>query len=84
MAIDAASKRFSMMSFSAPISLLVPAGSINAAQRATLSNLYNGITLATAIIPPPNIDIGVDCTIRPTVGLDCTMKATIGISCLLE
>ena len=46
MAIDTASKRFSMMGMGNPtITTVIPAGSVTSAQRATFINLYNGLIL---------------------------------------
>jgi len=46
MAIDTAEKRFSIMSFGQPFNKLrPPTGSVDAAERATLLDLYSGIAL---------------------------------------
>lgn len=48
MAVDTAEKRFSMMSFGQPFNKLrPPTGSVDAAERATLLDLYSGIALAS-------------------------------------
>ena len=46
MAIDSAEKRFSMMGFGVPfIKKVVPQGSLGATGRATMLDIYNGISL---------------------------------------
>jgi len=49
MAVDTAEKRFSIMGLGQPtIKLMTPTGSVNASQRATMIDLYSGITLSGA------------------------------------
>lgn len=53
MAIDTATKRFSMMGFGDPIvQLVVPSGSITVGDRATLIDLYSGIALDSPLVTP--------------------------------
>lgn len=51
MAIDTATKRFSLIGFGENFNLhTIPQGSVNAGERATLMDLYSGIPLASPAI----------------------------------
>lgn len=71
------------MGFGGSISYHVPAGSIDAAERATFLNLYSGIALTGDIEPPPNINISLSSTIFDKMGVNSYIDSIIGVSSTL-
>jgi hypothetical protein len=76
MAVDTANKRFSMMGLGMPHVLEVkPSGSVDAATRSTLLNLYEGITLDDSAIWTPQANDGSSWSAQSLDGSTWTPQA---------
>ena len=76
MAIDTATKRFSMIGFSESINVhVLPAGALGKPGRATLIDIYSGITLGSVVNGTPQL-FSADSIILETLTNDSIMNTT--------
>lgn len=78
MAVDTASKRYSMMRLGQAVGLLpIPDGTLAAADRAHLLGLYSGIALQAPELPVIGF-VMARTDIRPYIGAAGSIRSTVG------